>query len=598
MTYEKYKIEHYSIDNIINWIETNEVAIPEIQRPFVWKESQVRDLLNSLYHGYPIGYLITWQNPSIKLKDALHSEGKRILIDGQQRVVAFRASLLGEEVMDKKYKKYHINISFNPIDERFEVTSSAIEKDPKWITSIKNIFSSNADIFDIKDEYIGINKNQNSKLIGKRLNKLKTMTSNRVGVIELVKDITIEEVAKIFILVNSKGVRLSQADFAMTKIAVNEKYDGTIMQKAIDYFCRISSTPEYYKIIKKEDDDFSSSEFMSKMAWLKNYTNDLYVPNYTDMLRVAFTSKINRGKLQDLVALLSGRNFKTREYEEQIAEKSFTCLKEGILSFINETNFKRFIMIIRSIGFINKNIIGSQNAINFAYIIYLRACQDKIAPNTIERLVSRWFAMSMLTKRYSASPDTIFDQDIRQITAEGVNKHCEIVIKNLLPSTFWDGLLIQNMTTSSNNSTFFNIYRAAQIKMNDKCFLSRDISVRDTLMNKGDIHHIFPQDYMKKQNHDKSSYNQIANLVMCQSEINIKIGNSPPDKYFAEITSQCRGGDKKHGNISDEKMMCNNLRANCIPDKTLDGFSFSYEKFLVERRKLMAQKIKTWFESL
>jgi hypothetical protein len=169
------------------------------------------------------------------------------------------------------------------------------------------------------------------------LENLRKITNNLVGVIELAEELDIETVTEIFIRVNSYGSELSQADFAMSKIAANETYGGNMLRKAIDYFCHLSISPEFYGKIEKGDPAFASSEFFPKMAWLTDVNDDLYDPSYTDMLRVAFTSEFKRGKLQDLVALLSGRNFETKQYEDMIAEESFTRLKKGILNFITKT---------------------------------------------------------------------------------------------------------------------------------------------------------------------------------------------------------------------------------------------------------------------
>lgn len=123
-----YSVSQLPIDNLFTWIKSGEIAIPEIQRPFVWDATKVRNLLDSLFQGYPVGYLIAWRNPDVKLKDGTTSSGKRILIDGQQRVTALMASLLGREVVDKDYQRIRIHIAFHPGKKQFEVSNPAIER--------------------------------------------------------------------------------------------------------------------------------------------------------------------------------------------------------------------------------------------------------------------------------------------------------------------------------------------------------------------------------------------------------------------------------------------------------------------------------------
>jgi hypothetical protein len=398
--------------------------------------------------------------------------------------------------------------------------------------------------------------------------------------------------------VNSAGAALSQADFAMSKIAANDSYGGPLLRKAIDYFCHLAVAPEFLSRIEKGDPAFAASEFLPRMRWLREVNDDLYDPSYTDMLRVAFTSEFRRGKLQDLVALLSGRNFETKQYEEAVAEDSFARLKTGVLNFINKTHFDRLTMILRSAGFVTAALIRSQNAVNFAYILYLRGRAEGMPAADIERLVRRWYGMSLLRGRYSGSPETAFDFDIRQIEARGLEAFCDAVIEAELPESFWSTLLPQEMETSSVSSPFFLVYQAAQAKLGDLGFLSRDITVRDLILNRCDVHHVYPRNHLKSRGLSRGQYNQIGNFVLAQTEINIAISDRAPAVYFAELAGQCSGGPRRYGGITDIDEMRANLRMSCLPDRLLDGDIPDYGAFLDERRTLMAAKIRTWFSGL
>lgn len=598
MATQRYSVTPHPIETLLTWVKSGEIAIPEIQRPFVWEPTKVRNLLDSLYQGYPIGYLIAWRNPTVKLKDGTSSAGKRILIDGQQRVTALMAGLLGREVLTKDYETVRIRIAFHPQMEKFEVANPAIRKDVAWIEDVAAVFAPDADLIELTEAYAANNPAADRRLVGKVLQKLGKIINNHVGLIELAEDLDIETVTEIFIRVNSAGAELSQADFAMSKIAANETYGGNMLRKAIDYFCHLTVAPDFLGRIEKGDKAFAASEFLPQMRWLKDVNDDIYDPTYTDMLRVAFTSEFGRGKLADLVALLSGRNFETKQYEDAIAEASFGRLKKGILSFINKTHFDRITMILRSAGFVTSDLIGGQNAVNFAYILYLRGRAESVPPAELERLVRRWYAMSVLRGRYTGSPETAFDFDIRQVEARGLVAFTSSVIETELPESFWTGMLPQLMDTSSGQSPYFLAYKAAQVKLSDKGFLSRDITVLDLLMNRSDVHHVYPRNYLKKQGLSRGRYNQIANFVLAQSEINIAIGDKSPEQYFKELLDQCKGGKKKYGGITDATDLRANLRMSCLPETLLDAEIPDYDEFLEERRKLMAQKIKMWFEAL
>ncbi len=596
---QRYSVTQHPIETLLTWVKSGEIAIPEIQRPFVWDSTKVRNFLDSLYNGYPVGYLISWRNPTVKLKNGSPAAGKRILIDGQQRVTALMAALLGREVLTKNYETVRIRIAFHLGKKRFEVRNPAIAKDGAWIDDVIKIFDEDADLFELTEQYVERNKGSDRNTVGRILQDVGKIIYNHVGMIELDADLDIETVTEVFIRVNSAGTELSQADFAMSKIAVNESFDGNLLRKAIDYFCHLTVAPEYFSRIEKNDRVFAESDFLPKMRWLKYVNDDLYNPTYTDMLRVAFTSEFGRGKLQDLVALLSGRNFETHTYEEAIAEDSFTKLKRGIDAFISKTHFDRLTMILRSAGFITSSLIRSHNAVNFAYILYLRGRSTGMPADEIERMVRRWYVMSILTGRYVGSPETAFDLDIRQMDSQGLIPYVEAVIESEFPTTYWTGMLPQLMDTSSSQSPYFIAYQAAQAHLGDKGFLSTKITVRDLLLNRGDKHHVFPRKYLQEEHGlSRGRYNQIANFVIAQSEINIAIGNKAPEIYFREIAEQVSTGKRRYGGITDEKMLRANLAENCLPASLLGGIQPDYEAFLAERRRLMALKISRWFNVL
>jgi len=598
MASQKYSVNQHLTETVLAWVKSGEIAIPEIQRPFVWDASKVRDLMDSLYKGYPIGYLIIWRNPNVRLKDGHIAEGKKILIDGQQRVIAMKAAIMGDMVITKEYKKVRIVIAFNPKEERFEVCNPAIEKDASWLPDISKIISGNTNMLELVDEYCKKNKGIDRNAFYKRLEALMQITKKQIGIIELEHDLDIEVVTDIFIRINSQGVMLSQADFAMSKIAANEAYGGSILRKCIDYFCHMAVAPEFYAHISEVDKEFTKTEFFPKISWLKSESDDLYDPNYTDLLRVAFTSEFNRGKLADLVSLLSGRNFETKTFEDEIAKSSFATLKKGILNFINENNFKRFVMIIRSAGFISVDLVRSQNALNFAYILYLKLRAQNCDAAEIERYVRRWFVLSILTGRYSSSPESQFDLDIRNISTKDFEKHIKDVERAELSDAFWTASLVQSLDSSASSSPYFNVFLAAQVKSNDEGFLSRDITVSNLISHKGDIHHIFPKDYLKKNGLTKGRYNQVANYAYMQSEINIKVANKSPNLYMEEVKKQCAAGKFKYGGIDNIVQLEKNLKAHCVPGDIYKMSFDDYDDFLEKRRILMAQKMKEYYASL
>ena len=389
-----YSVTTYSVQSILGLIDHGDIAIPEIQRPFVWDSSKVRDLVDSLYHGYPTGYLITWKNPDVKIKGGGTAEGKTVLIDGQQRVTALMAALVGLPVLNEDYESKRIKIAFNPLyegeDTPFAVLTPFIEKDSAWVSDISELFAPDFDSWSFVNSYIEANEGCSPQKVNARITDLKAIATRQLGCIVVDADCTIDEVTDIFIRINSKGAVLSQADFAMSKIAADEVHGGNMLRKAIDYYCHLAVKPEFWATIEHNDPDYMASEYAHKSEWLKDDRDDIYDPDYNDVLRVAFMHMFGRGKLADLVSLLSGRDFEKRDYKSEIADDSFSKLHDGVVRFMSKGNFQDFTAALRSAGFTSSSIISSKGAVNFAYNLYLTLRNDPSIPSTD---VKRWVAI-------------------------------------------------------------------------------------------------------------------------------------------------------------------------------------------------------------
>lgn len=604
---QKYSTNSLPVSVLISQILSKQIAIPEIQRPFVWKAKQVRDLMDSLYKGYPIGYIIIWQNPNIKLKDGSLSVGKKIIIDGQQRITALMTAIAGLPIVNSDYKKCRIKIAFNPFAalsddkdaEIFAVQDSSHLKSKKWIPDIAEIFQTGFNMFGFVREYCTNNPDMRDSDLGEILSKLLNIGNRQIGIIELSDTLEIDLVTDIFIRINSKGTSLSQGDFVMSKIAADEKFGGNQLRKAIDYFSHLAIEPSFYSTIKENDVDFARSDYFPKMEWLKDDLETVFDPDCDDVLRVAFMYKFKRAKLADLVGLLSGRDFKTRDYNESIVENTYKELIDGVKNVINENNFKQFMIAIKGAGFVSNKLVTSNMALDFAYTLYLILKKNEsIAVGEVKRIVQKWYVLSVLTGRYSSSPETAFAKDLRLIDENGVQKVLQDIEAATLSDNFWNVKVVQDLEYTSTNNPTFLVFLAAQITRNDISLLSNNVSVRELVLLGGDIHHIFPKDYLKKLGHEKSSYNQDANYVYLDKPVNQSIGNKAPNVYFEEAFNQCDTKQIRVGAIVDKKQLIDNLNMNCIPENVRYMDESNYAEFLEQRRKMMAQKIKEYYYSL
>ena len=601
---EKYSIENKTVENILGYIRNEEIAIPEIQRPFVWSAVQVRDLVDSLYNGYPAGYLIVWQNPDVKLKDGSISQGKKILIDGQQRVTALMTAIDGRNILTDNYSTKQIKIAFNPWakpeEQAFEVQTPVHLKNKLWIPDISVLFRQGFEVYDFVESYVADNPGVERRDIHQKIHALQEIQRRAMGVILLDASLDLNEVTEIFVRINSQGKILNEADFAMSKIAADSKYGGNDLRKAIDYFCHLAVEPSFYPQIEK-DTDFSATSFAQEIRWLKDDYKEIYDPEYSDMLRVAMMYKFCRGRLKDLVSLLSGRDFADRTFKEEIMKDSFEKLSDGIHCFVKEYSFSQFVEAIESAGFVSPKLLRSQMTLDFAYTLYLilqdSGAQWGVEKQEIKHYVRRWFVLTTLTGRYSGSPESVMDQDLRGIAEKGIKQYLSDIEAASLGDAFWDVSLVQSLDTSANNHPSLSVFRAAQVYFNDRSLLS-DTSVRE-LITSGDVHHVFPKEFLKKNGKLRTQYNQVANLAYLETPINIAIGKKSPAEYFSAAFRQCETETVAVGTIKNKDELLRNLDVNCIPSDIATMNIEDYEtRFLPERRRLMARKIKKYYESL
>lgn len=583
-----YTVNNSTIENILGWIREGRIGLPEMQRPFVWKSSKVRDLIDSLYNGYPIGYIITWQNPAANLKGGEESQNKQVIIDGQQRLTALKAALSGEKIVTKKYTKTRIKIAFKPSTETFATLNGAIKRDPTWIDDIAIFFSSDYDAWNfVSDnvERLGMTPNK----LNSTIEKLQSIQQREIGNIELNSNLTIDDVTDIFDRINSTGVPLSSADLVMSRLSADKVHGGGTLRKQIEYFIQLMSDPTLLHNIEKLDPEFANSEAFNQIKWITTETNPIYRLNYSDILHVMLAIAFYRGKLSDLLSLISGRNFAAHEFSESSMETNYAKLLKSAEIVFNKSNFQRFLMVLRDMGMRNSGKLGlvGHGALNFGYILFLYLKQQKsLSVEQTNSLLKRWIVMSSLTGRYSGSSETVIERDIKTIAqADSSVNQIQAMLNQEMIDTFWVNDLPNNLQRQSTQASSWRIFQMCQIYFKDISWLAKDTSVETVMEEEGNIHHIFPKAYLRKAGITNSEINQIANYVWITQPKNLEISDLAPKDYL-------------HDDKITEFMSEKNNQQNAIPDK-LSSYDFhDYQTFLQERRQLIARRIRQYYEAL
>ena len=584
-----FKTTDYTIAKLIDDIEIGDIALPDIQRPFVWykKISKVRDLFDSIYRGYPIGYLLFWENANRSdYKNIGFEEKKRkiprfLIIDGQQRLTALFAVMKNQEVLTPDYERKNIKIAFKPLDSTFKVGDAATDRDPEYIADLSSLWSGEGD-FAIISSFIAnlkekreISKDE-EKTISSNIQSLININKYPLTALEIAPNLEEEIVSDIFVRINSQGVSLTQADFILTLLSVYWE-EG---RKEIEQFCIDSR-----KIPEKET-RFSSFNYLIK-------------PDPDDMLRVLVGLTFHRAKMKDVYSIIRGRDMETGEFSEELRTQQFDKLKLNLPTILDNTNWQSFLKVLIGGGYKDEELISSKSAVLYSYIIYLIGKQNfNTQSHELQRIIGRWFVMSSLTGRYSSSPETAFEKDlnrIKEFNQDGFISGLEKIIGENLTNDFWDITLVGQMETSSARSPEANAFYAALNKLGSPVLFSRkfvgdlydpSLKIKKKRLEK---HHIFPRNYLISKygfdkNKNKAKINQIANLTFLEFEDNIEISDDKPSEYFAMV-------QKRFGENEIKEM----LAQHAIPE---NFYQLEYDDFLQKRRKLMTGIIKKAFNKI
>lgn len=585
---KNYHVDNVTIEEILGWIKQGKIGLPEMQRPFVWSTAKVRDLIDSLYNGYPIGYIVTWQNPAVGLKNDSSSNNKEIIIDGQQRLTALKAALSGEKVVSQQYITKRIKISFKPSTGEFNTLNSAIEKDPLWINDISDIFKSDFNSY----SYVTDNAKKLGMApedLGATLQKLLAIRQSEIGDIKLGYNLSIGAVTDIFNRINSKGVSLSSADLAMSRLSADTVHGGNNLRKQIEYFVQLLNDPNLLENIVKFDSDFANTKEFGQIKWIASEVNPIYKPRYADILHLILATSFKRGKLSDMVSLISGRDFEARNYSEEGMKANYEKMQAGATLVFNKSNFQRYLMILRDMGMRNSGKLGlvGHGVFNFGYILFLYLHRiTNLSQEKIASYLKRWIIMSALTGRYSGSSETITESDLKVISrdANPINVLDDILDREMNDS-FWNGTLPNMLRVQSTQASSWRIFQMSQIYGKDTAWLAKDTSTETVMLEEGNIHHIFSQAYLRKNGFSKGDINRIANYVWVTQPKNLEISDKAPKDYLSDE------------NIIEFMSETNN-RENAIPEEIVEYDFHNYSDFLNQRRHLMAKKMREFYENM
>ena len=580
-----------TVNQLIEKIDTGELGLPELQRPFIWKDSKVRDLFDSMMRGYPIGYLMLWECPTLDKKKSIgidahsYDSPKEVIIDGQQRLTSLYAVMKDKKVINSKFDEKDIVISYNPLQNKFEVGYSATKKDPEWIYNISEVFTTSNITKLIINFTKKLDEHRTSKdreltdeeqdTISENITALSNLKQHTLPVFDIKANAEEEDVSEIFVRVNSGGVPLKQNDFILTLLSL------------------------YWDDGRREIEQFSKESTYPTKGKTTSY-NQITTVSAQEIIRVVMAYAFDRARLKYGYKLLRGADFDRRgAVDDDFRKQRFDTLKEKLPDVLDVHSWHEFLKAIMNAGYLSGDLILSNNAIFYSYAFYLIAKHRfKASYNENMHLTSLWFFYALLISLYTGSFESTVEGHLNSIkglnTLEEYKQFILSRVNERLTNDYFDITLLgsDGLAVSGKGNNAWNAYVASLNIMDAKILFSKSNLLVSKLFEPGtdgnrkslEKHHLFPKAYLKSKGYTDAKINQMANYAFIDWKDNMDILDDAPSVYYPIV---CEGKSEEEILRMEEE--------NALPH----GWeNMAYEDFLAERRKLMAAKIKAAFAQL
>ena len=578
------------VEDLLKDIKTGKLGLPDLQRPFVWKDNKVRDLLDSMLKGFPIGYIMIWSAPEdyenvkqIGLNEKNYKRSEDLVIDGQQRLTSLIASMYGIKVKDKRFKERRIRIVYNPLEAKFEVWSNRYEKDPLWINDISKLFEADDrhEATKFRKEFIKkLNEYKVSKeepelsddeeiAIEENLNALLDLKDYSLPVLKIRQKADEEDVADIFKRVNSGGQNLNENNFIETLLSV---YDNDVHDKIMK-FCTESRIPQ------------DGTSF-----------NNIIDVDPSHLIRMAVGYGFNRARMRYGYKILRGKNLKTGETSEETRKENLEIFKKALDLVMDVNNWHAYLNLFPNAGYIRGNLVSSSYVVIYGYVWYLMGkYQYHVGPLELRKVITKFIFMSLVRQYYGLAPESSVERnfaDLRDVkNAQGFVDYFNKEVELNFTEDFFTKTLPDDLHSSSAISpSWYGYIASINVLGTPMLFSTSPLSVYWEKGGSGkkkaiDKHHIFPKNYLKHQGYDSDrDRNQIANFTYLDYNTNIDIADNPPADYVGRYR---------------EKLGEDGYRLACEQNALPIGFeSMDYFTFLEERRKLMSGIIKKAYKKL
>jgi hypothetical protein len=562
--------QNIPISTLVDMYKRGELRLPEIQRHFVWRSTRVRDLLDSLYRGYPSGSILMWETDepiptreSAVAQDTNAFAGRKLLLDGQQRLTSLTAVISGEQVTVRRRKK-PIDILFNldhpdgPPSEvaevdadddsptlsedeiaddeeengesevdvaarfssrTFIVASKNIAASPKWV-SVSRVFKSANDSEFLRKAGVNTFDDPRYERYTQRLNRLRQIKDYTYVVHVLERSMSYEEVTEIFVRVNSLGAKLRSSDLALAQIT--SRWQNLLAE---------------FEVFQEE----------CEQSW------------FTLDFGLLVRSMVVQATHQCL--------FRT------VGSTPISRLKEGWNEAKEGLRF--------AINFLRTNAgIEDESLLSSPFFIVLLAAISREKDNKLSQVEQQallhWLLVANARGRYSrGSSETLLNEDLSIVFRSGSIK----LLMEPLKKQF--GRLTiepEDLASRGANSPLFSL---AYLALKDAGAQDWFSGLGLSLTHQGRLHfiqwhHIFPKSLLKDRGFETGEINEIANMAFITGQTNRRISNKSPADYIPGIINTQGAGA---------------LESQAVPVDPSFWNIDAYREFLKKRRAALAAKM-------
>jgi hypothetical protein len=573
-----------AIASLMDDIERGVIALPDLQRPFVWEDTKVRDLLDSLFVGFPVGTLVFWHTSNEKDARALGAErpslrATTLVIDGQQRLTSLYAVMQGVEVVGKDGATRKITIAFRPRDGRFEVADAAIRNDPEFLPNATELWNGTRPKPQIRRDLMNALRDKGRVVDEKyedaaerNLDRAHAISDYRFPTVDIRKtaatqaeEVTEEDVADIFVRINNQGTRLGQADFVLTLLSVFHSE----LRDRIEERARAMSQGTVVGIDTQQ------------------------------LLRAVCGVAFGRARMSAIYRYLRGVDPTTGEADTARRLKLLGQLDDAAKECMEPTPWRDYLLRVKHAGFVSQALVASKNAIVNAYAFYIRGRNAGVPKSKLDEMIARWVFGSLLTARYSGSSETVFEEDLARVArleaddADGFVRALDNAMGEIITGDYWTHTLVSALETQKGRAPAALAFRAAQVVLGTRALFSDQLlqNLLDPPADGGraasEAHHLFPVAWLQARGiRDRRRINQVANLADVGWHENSVIGGHGPAEYVPRLREKLAIDDDRWGRLCAEHALPSGWE------------SMEYEEFLRERRRRMADVIRVAFRQL